>query len=654
MPNAVVLVGLLVTSFTCRALAAWRVGTPWVSPDEMVYTLLGRSLWENGELSILDSKTGFYSLLYPALVGGPLSLADIDLGHRIVQLLQAAIMSATAIPVYLWGRRLAGERWALVAAALTVALPVIGYSALIMTEALFLPLMTLALWALARALELPTAGRQALLGVAILAVVATRLQAVVLVPVVITAIVIKAALDRNTFVVRRFAPALAALVAVTIFAAWAGSAVLGGYSAAAEGTYAFGTAARFVAYHAAGIVLLSGIVPALGLALVCASAIRGHEQSQHLRAFVAVAVAYLPWLALEVGIFASREVGHLAARDLATAAPLVLLGFAAWLFRGGQRPQPLTALAALVAIGVLILLPVRPFAEQRAVHDALELVPLEWVRPDLRELAFALFVATIVLVFTLLRPRRIWLLAPLIFLSLVGGSIAASLEAGTQSRIREKALLGGAPTWIDGATGQKTAYLYAPEFFWPVVWQHVFWNRSIDRIWTIFSATIPGPLPQTPVVVRPDGRLVAPGGGVVDAGAVVAPSSIALVGDRLAAIRQEGMDAAGLVLWRPHGAVRLASHTQGVSANGEFSRSASVTIFDCQRGRLEVILLGKGAGRVSFLLDGQVQRVVRLRDGALWRGSVETRPSASYDRICVFELVGDGLIGATRLTFTRG
>ena len=654
--SATLLLGAMaVVSVGFRTLAAWRVETPWISPDEIVYALLGRSLWEDGELSILSSETGFYSLLYPAFVGGPLSLAGADMGHRIVQFLQAAVLSATAVPIYLWGRRLAGERWALAAAALFLALPVLGYSALIMSETLFLPLTTLALWALARALETPTLARQALLGVALLAVVSTRLQAVVFIPVVVTAVVVKSALDGSAHVLRRFAPALLALGVLTIAAALAGPDVLGGYAAAAEGAYNFGAAARYVAYHAAGVMLLSGIVPALGLTLVCVAALRKREQSAPVRAFVAVAVAYLPWLTLEVGIFASREVGHIAGRDLATAAPITLLGFAIWLSRGGLRPQPLGALLVLLFTAALVFVPVRPFAELRAIHDVLELVPLEWVRPDARELVFALAIAMVVLTFTLIRPNRVWLLAPLTFLSLMAGSAAGSWEAGTQSHLRENSLLGGTPTWVDDASDRGTAYLYAPEFFWPVVWQHLFWNRSIDRVWTMSDAVVPGPLPQTPVAVRADGRLVGADGVVVDAAAVVAPSSVALRGERVATIRQKGeLRAADLGLWRSRGPARLSSHTEGVSAEGDVASSATVTVFDCRQGRLEVALIGKRAGRVSVLLDERVQRVVPLRAGDLLNASIDVTPSAGTDGTCVFELRVDGSVEVRKLTFVRG
>ena len=143
--------------------------------DEIIYTLLGRSLWQNGTLSILGGDTGFYTLLYPGLVGLPLGMDDLETGRRILQVLQALVMSATAVPVYLWGRRFVRRRWALTAAALTLTLPSLGYSSLVMSEALYLPLGTVALWTLARALERPTAGRQLVLALAVvLAVVLPR------------------------------------------------------------------------------------------------------------------------------------------------------------------------------------------------------------------------------------------------------------------------------------------------------------------------------------------------------------------------------------------------------------------------------------------------------------------------------------------------
>ena len=101
---------MVAVSTVIRSLAARGVGSPWIAPDEIIYALLGRALYESGELSILGAETGFYSLLYPALVGLPLSIADAETGHRVLHVVQALVVSCTAIPVYLWGRTLAGKR----------------------------------------------------------------------------------------------------------------------------------------------------------------------------------------------------------------------------------------------------------------------------------------------------------------------------------------------------------------------------------------------------------------------------------------------------------------------------------------------------------------------------------------------------------------
>ena len=111
-------------------------------------------------------------------------------------------------------------------------------------------------------------------------------------------------------------------------------------------------------------MLISGVVPFLALLLLWSTSIASRETPRALRAFVAVTLAYIPWLALEVGIFASREVGHLAGRDLATAAPLTLLGFVVWLDRGAPRPQPLTAIIALATAAGLLVLPIRRLADR--------------------------------------------------------------------------------------------------------------------------------------------------------------------------------------------------------------------------------------------------------------------------------------------------
>src|SRR5215203_2359533 len=182
MRERLALVGLVAVSAALRFAAALDVPTPWIAPDEMLYGLLGRGLYATGRLSFLGGDVGYYSLVYPALVGLPLSLHDTALGYTVLKAVQAVAMSLAAVPVYLWGRTLMRPGWALGAAALTVAIPGLAYSGLLMTEVAFYPLLVVAAWAAARALERPTVARQAVLLGAVLLAAATRLQAVVLVP----------------------------------------------------------------------------------------------------------------------------------------------------------------------------------------------------------------------------------------------------------------------------------------------------------------------------------------------------------------------------------------------------------------------------------------------------------------------------------------
>src|SRR4051794_6238036 len=104
-PSWVLLAALVGLSTSLRFWGARRIPAPWIAPDEFVYGLLGRSLWEHGTLTILDAPTRFYSLVVPLVVGLPLSLGDLGLGYTLLKLLQAFVVSLAAVPAFLWARR---------------------------------------------------------------------------------------------------------------------------------------------------------------------------------------------------------------------------------------------------------------------------------------------------------------------------------------------------------------------------------------------------------------------------------------------------------------------------------------------------------------------------------------------------------------------
>src|SRR2546421_11049316 len=132
---ALALAALVALSSLLRFWAATRIPTPWIAPDELIYAELGRSLYAHGTLALLGHRTSFFSLVYPALAGGPLSLGNVARGYTLLKALQALVMSLAAVPVYLWGRRLVPPRLGLLAAALTRAVPGRGGSGLVLPDA---------------------------------------------------------------------------------------------------------------------------------------------------------------------------------------------------------------------------------------------------------------------------------------------------------------------------------------------------------------------------------------------------------------------------------------------------------------------------------------------------------------------------------------
>src|ERR1041385_900864 len=118
-----VLLALVFVSASLRALAAEAVSGPWFTPDEMIYAALGQSLWTHARFEILGANPGFFSFVYPALVGLPLHVLGVARGYALLKPVQALIVSVTAVPVYWWARSLMPARWALAPATLSVCLP---------------------------------------------------------------------------------------------------------------------------------------------------------------------------------------------------------------------------------------------------------------------------------------------------------------------------------------------------------------------------------------------------------------------------------------------------------------------------------------------------------------------------------------------------
>ena len=455
------LVALVLLSTAFRAWAAVEVPVPWIAPDEMVYGMLGRSLWLHGSLAILGGPTPYYSLLTPLLAGFPLAAFGLGTGYDLLQGLQALVMSLAAVPVFLWARTLVPRWSALTAAALTLATPALAYSGLVMTEVLFYPLLVTAAWAGAAAIARPTRANQILLLAAFVAVCATRIQAIVLVPALVTAALLDAFLARSWGRLRRQLPAAVGLA--VLLAGWAvwrlatGKGALGGYDVVASTSYSVGAAARFVLYHGASLLILCGLFPLAAVAVKLVEGLRRGEQDERVRAYLAVTASLCVWVVLEVGAFASRYSDRIVERNLIGLAPVLFIGLVLWLARGPDGGYVVRGAVAAGALAVLLILPVRRYVDIYGMHDALTLIPMfklstltslstmAWVYRAVAVAAAAAFAFV---------PRRGLQWVPFaLIVALVAASVVSSRFVVDEARAQQRAFLGDDPSWADHAGG---------------------------------------------------------------------------------------------------------------------------------------------------------------------------------------------------------
>ena len=195
--------------------------------------------------------------------------------YDIAKTINVAFMTASAVPVYLLGRRVVTPGWALLAPILTLLLPMTLLSGLLMTESAFLPAFLLALYAIVLVLVRPTLIRQGLALLAIGVAGAVRLQGLVLVAVLVTAVILMVVFelaaerprDRVHFAWRRlrsFWPTAALFTAAAVVYVARdvlGGGDLGAYDEVARAKYSLSEAWRMTKLHAADLALTMASPP---------------------------------------------------------------------------------------------------------------------------------------------------------------------------------------------------------------------------------------------------------------------------------------------------------------------------------------------------------------------------------------------------------
>ena len=662
----VALGGLVVVSSAMRFALSSGVDAPWIAPDEQLYGLLGRSLVAGDGLSVLGERIPYYSLVYPLLVGLPFVWSGLEEGVRTVQLLQALAMSLTAVPVFLWTRPIAGARWALGAAGLTVLIPGLVYSGLFMSEALYYLVATLAVWALAACLERPTLVRQSCLLGAVALAFGTRLQAVGLAGTILLALGLVAVAERSFAPFRRLRLTLGVLgagaalwAAVRVQAGGLGE-LLGAYAPLGEANeYSLGDVAQSLAWQTGAVALITVAVPLVALGILSWQLVRGREGDPRVRALVASALAYAVVTLVVVGAFASRFVEHVTERQLLSVAPPIFVVFAVWLHRGAPRPQPTASLVAFAVAATALLLPLDRVTTPAAYADSPSMISLEQLSRRLDEAPFegvyAGALALLLLAAVLLPRRAVPTLAIVVALALGAASLVASIEVRDRSQTGRERTFAGVPVdWIDAAGEHDVALLVTDERFWPSTWELLFWNESVESVIRLRGADSPGVVPQEVASVRRDGTLETRSGVELRPSAVAAPTGTSLVGEELASL-PASFEQAGMSLWRVEPPIRMSRRITGLRPNGDLhgEEAARIEVFGCEPGELQLTLLGKQGLPTRIRSRGRILAERAIPPDVVWRVVVPTPESADGTGRCVYALETDGLVGSTRIEFVR-
>jgi hypothetical protein len=589
--------GVVLLAVAIRIWLTRRIPAPWIMGDELIYSSFAKSFSEHHHMTFRLQPWPFLSI-YPAVVSPAWLAGSIDSTYAIAKAMNAVLMSLVAIPLYVWARRLVSPVYAVLVVVLVLLMPVFVYVNELMTESLAFPAILLALLAMALALERPTIPRQAFAVAAILLASATRLQALVLFLVLPTAIVLKVLLDARAAPppsLARSLPRAIVRYGFTFVLLFGGAVVYAGYKHAqgrsvheilgaysgveTSGYYKFEAVARWMALHIAELQYSVGLLPASALIVLLGLAWRrGASTTPAERAFLAVVMAATPWLIFEVAAFASRYSQRIEERNMFYLGPLFLLALVVWLDKGMPRPTGLTAAAAVIPAGMLVLLPIEGLLNVSIMSDTFAFIPLVRVSnlfdggtTDMRIL-LGLGAIAVVLVFVCL-PRRLAMFAiPLgvaAFLALSSYSVLGTVRVQSLAALQSQGVAPNDVSWVDERVGTDAHVVFVNNISLAenphTLWQTEFWNRSIESV--VDLAQPPHVMlgregtidPQTGQIVTSDPFVAA---SVRRSPYAVAPTSLEIAGEVIA------KPGSFLALYRVDRPLRLARKVSGLYSDG--------------------------------------------------------------------------------------
>jgi hypothetical protein len=505
----------------CLAVATTRVVDWFVMTDELLYERLALSIAQTG--SPLPRVHGVLisniNQLYPLLIAPLFSHGLVPSSLRAAHALNAFVMSSAAVPAFLLTWRLTRQRWlSYLIAALTICVPWIVLSSLLLTEVVAYPAFLWAVLALQYTLE--SRGRRAdliaLLGITVAVLARTQFAAFLIVLPIALFIHelrfaereakpwgarVRRAATRSVSEHRLLAGVYVAMVAAAVALAAAGrlSSVLGTYSSAARGNVVPQGIGRALLDHVGTIALGAALLPFLvGVAWLLSTIVKPSSRERH--AFASIASIAILALVFEVSSFDERFGGATVHdRYLFYVVPLFLIAFAAALSeRSWPRWSLLISTVLLVAAFVHVPLPrfekLNVDTPAAAIDDGLVRFAGSTHAARLLLALGTVVIAVLIVQASVLLRRRV-LVALLVALTLMAlpaetGYAFAKLFAtnGTSGRpitLAQSSFF----AWIDKAVGRDASVTMIP---YPLLlqdygsnvgywWDVEFWNAAVDR-----------------------------------------------------------------------------------------------------------------------------------------------------------------------------
>jgi hypothetical protein len=531
-----VLTALVAVSTIAYGLTTGHVKNIWILPDELTYGLLARSFGTTGHFAIRGVDTLAYPVGYPFLIAAAFVHRAPVAAYDMAKWINSLLMSLAAVPTYLIARRLLPRWHSLLAAALTLLIPSMAYTGVLMSENAFFPLVVLSFLAFVRAMERPAVDRQLLALIVIVPAIAVRAEGLVLIPVLLCSMVLLAiccadrragnylrSLVRELWLFKATWIILPLVVAILVVGEAAvgksPGAVLGRYSTTLS-TYPFWRTLHWAVYQVVDLEFYLAVLPFIPATIVAVALLRRAHVPRPERAVASTAIcSAVLFVIVAAATSQGRQGGSnhnyvplppdVHDRYCFFVAPLFLTLFVLWVHRRREFSNRVL-IPLLVAAAVLPLF--LPYADVHSLADFDALALLPWHNKLIadRNVPYAMAVTAGLLALLLIPRRRVITVVQVVTVGLllwfVGAVARSDMASASQdiptSHPHER-------SWIDTAVppGTKVAILWKPVSGWSLrkivrreqaLWRAEFLNSSVNRVFYV-SRPMHYDLPSTAV-----------------------------------------------------------------------------------------------------------------------------------------------------------